>query len=258
MFIILLILLFNLCYSFNLNMLSGKPPPMWTALSKQFKNSARELFIKRAENEGIQWNDMVADCNKYMNILESIKHVNTNENMIYPEYYRQPFHGYDTGNLNWLSSFECQPATLSMAVNYWKNTTPIMTQNWLRRNISNNIKNYVGKNAEYTSYNYNILDVGCSIGISTEYLYDTFNQSNIYGVDLSPYFLSMAILRSKIAEFDISYSHQNAEYTNFEDNKFNLVVCNFIMHELPETASKNILNEIYRVLSPGSVILLSI
>lgn len=250
---ILLLLLFNFCYSFNLNMLSEKPPPMWTALSKQFKNNARQWFIKRAEDEGIQWNDMVSDANKYMNILETIKHMFTNDTMIYPEYYTQPFHGYDTGNLNWLSSLECEPATLSMAVRYWKNTTPIITQNWLRRNISNHIKNYIGDNV-ITSYNYNILDVGCSIGISTEYLRETFDKSNIYGIDLSPYFLSMAILRSKIGEFDISYSHQNAEYTNFDNNNFNLVVCSFIMHELPETATKNILNEIYRILSPGSVI----
>ena len=33
------------------------------------------------------------------------------------------------------------------------------------------------------------LDIGCSIGISTEYLQDSFpKESEIYGMDLSPYF----------------------------------------------------------------------
>lgn len=248
-----LFLLLPLYYSFHLNMLSDKPPPLWTALSTQLKNGAREWFIGRAEKEGVEWKDMVSDASEYLDVLKIIKKLYTNDTMIYPEYYIQPFHGYDTGNLNWLSSLECKPATLSMAVNYWKNTNPFITQNWLRYNITNNIKNYLGKNL-IVSNNYNVLDIGCSIGISTEYLYEAFNNSNIYGIDLSPYFLSMAMLRSNVADFNINYTHQNAEYTNFDNNYFNLIVASFVMHELPESATNNILNEVYRILKPGSVI----
>ena len=36
--------------------------------------------------------------------------------MQYPEYYVQPFHAYEEGNLNWLAAFEVESATYSMAL----------------------------------------------------------------------------------------------------------------------------------------------
>ena len=81
---------------------------------------------------------------------------------MYPSYYTRPFHGYDDGNLNWLATVEGEAATLSMAVNYWKNNNPQLAEQWLRYNISDNIKEYVrkvdGNKPEY------ILDVGSSVG----------------------------------------------------------------------------------------------
>lgn len=34
----------------------------------------------------------------------------------YPDYYVQPFHAYEEGNLNWLAAFEVESATYSMAL----------------------------------------------------------------------------------------------------------------------------------------------
>ena len=60
------------------------------------------------------------------------------------------------------------------------------------------------------------LDIGCSIGISTEYLQDAFpKETKIYGLDLSPYFLGVADYRACQQNRNIQYIHANAEKTNF-------------------------------------------
>lgn len=40
--------------------------------------------------------------------------------MGYPTYYTVPFHAYGEGNLGWLPAFECESATMSMALRVWK------------------------------------------------------------------------------------------------------------------------------------------
>jgi len=238
---------------------SQSPPALWTSVSSVLKESARNWFIIRAENKGIDWNDMVA-CNKLkMQRLEQIKNECTDASLNYPDYYVQAFHGYDGGNLNWLAALELEPATLNIAVNYWKESNPQITQDWLRYNVSQSITNYMNNKQQSNTIidtdKLAILDIGCSLGISTEYLSRTFPGADINGIDLSPYFISMAKLRVEEQNLkNIRYSHQNAEYTNFHNNKFDIVTCNFIMHELPEQATKDIIDEIFRVLKPGATV----
>ena len=81
-------------------------------------------------------------------------------------------------------------------------------------------------------------------------------------MDLSPHFLAVAKHRQlspgeKFAEADlsrISWSHQNAERTNFHDNSFDLVAVCFMFHELPQKASDYILAELFRITSPGGMV----
>ena len=248
------LIILSLSSSFKINMMSSeKPSLLWNTLSSNLKKSARNWFINRAENSGIDWNHMV-QRNKYkMHRLEYIKDQSTDYTMIYPDYYTQPFHGYDRGNLNWLAALEGEPATINMAVSYWKQNNPLLNQDWLRYNITNNIKDYL-HTTSLIKDPYEILDVGCSIGISTEYLYKSFPNSKLFGIDLSPYFISMAKLRSEEFDFPIKYYHRNAEYTHFDDKRFGLVTCNFIFHECPEKATQNILQELHRKLIPGGTI----
>ena len=140
-----------------------------------------------------------------------------------------------------------------IALNYWKEVNPLTTQDWLRYNISKNIKAYL-KNTSLISQPKTILDVGCSVGISSEFLYKSFRDSNITGIDLSPFFVALAKLRAEEFDIPIQYMHRNAENTHFDKNTFDLVTCNFLMHELPEHATKNILEEIRSILVSGGTI----
>ena len=102
----LLLLLFPSIYAFKLFM-SEKPPPIWSSLSSRLKGNARSWFIDRAKQEGIDWDSMVSESLSQINRLEELKKESTDYTIEYPEYYTQPFHGYDDGNLNWLCALKC-------------------------------------------------------------------------------------------------------------------------------------------------------
>ena len=227
-------------------------PTLWNVLSNNFKDTARNWFIKRAENKGIDWNNIKFKYEKDNSTLIEIYNNINNNSILYPEYYTRPFHGYDEGNLNWMAAYEGEAATLSMAVNYWKNVDPIITEKWLRYNVSYNIQNYIKKNQ--IDYPKSILDVGCSIGISTEYLYYTFPEcKNINGIDLSPYFISIATYRANKYSYPINYYHKKAEEPYFK-KKFDLIVCNFLLHEVPKEDTENILKSLYKILNNNGII----
>jgi ubiquinone/menaquinone biosynthesis C-methylase UbiE len=233
------------------------PPTLWSSLSSTFKRSARNWFIQRAEKKNIQWNKLT---NKYKTkenkkLLLELYEILENKQIKYPGYYTLPFHGYDTGNLNWQAAEEGEAATISMSVNYWDNVSPSVAEKWVRHNVSNHIACYL--KTHELEYPRNILDMGCSIGVSTEYLYKTFPDAiNIQGLDLSPYFLSVASYRANEQNLSLNYIHANAENTGLPYSSYNMVVCNFILHEVPHKATQNILNEIYRLLKPGGIIVI--
>ena len=148
----------------------------------------------------------------------------------------KPFHGYDAGNMNWKAAQEAEAATLSISSRYWDDISPMVAQEWMRNNITQNLYSYMKELNNGVMYApRKALDIGCSIGISTEYLQDSFpKESEIYGMDLSPYFLGIAEYRSNKQKRNIHYIHANAENTNLDALSFDLIVCNFIFHELPQ------------------------
>jgi len=241
-------------------------PKFWHKVSKPFKSKARNWFIGRAETLGIPWTDLKENYMKpsVYDKLEYNKQDLEDTTIQYPLYYTQPFHGYDTGNLNWLAAQEAEAATLNIAAGYWPDIDPIVAQSWLRNNITAITKNYMNipivdlefSNIWNYTKTYNILDVGCSIGYSTEFFQDSFPHSNVYGVDLSPYFLSVAKYRSDLYERNITYIHGNAEYFHSEE-KFRIICCNFLFHELPKNVALNILNNLYNMIEPNGIIVIA-
>jgi ubiquinone/menaquinone biosynthesis C-methylase UbiE len=94
-----------------------------------------------------------------------------------------------------------------------------------------------------------LLDVGCSGGFSTQQMATTFPGVRATGLDLSPYYLAVAM--STYPELD--FAHGLAEATGFESEQFDVVTFNFILHELPREASIKALREAWRLLAPGGV-----
>ena len=232
--------------------LESSSPGMWDVLSSALKEKARNWFISRAEKSGVEWTSITGNYIKELELLNNIYSQKNNRSIIYPDYYTRPFHGYDTGNLNWDAAVEGEAATLSMAVNYWKEADPLTTERWLRHNNTKNILTYI---EETKSNRPNcVMDVGSSVGISTEYLYSSLVECDkMVGLDLSPYFVSLATYRSMRDNHPIEYVHQNAETPNLE-TKFDLIVCTFILHEVPREPSKKILEAMTNQLKEGGVL----
>ena len=189
------------------------------------------------------------------------------------------------GNTNWLAAVECESATYSMALRVWPKDglSAIQAQNRLRASILDALHHYIDNTACIKSPQ-NIVDIGCSVGISTFYLAQSFpTATKILGIDLSPHFLAIALktqteaLSSSttlsasptvVASIDspsdilskdnnlsrIQWKHALAEDTKLPSNSIDIITTQFTFHELPQVETKLIIREMYRICKPGGVI----
>ena len=256
--------MFNICVSsvaFQMHMTKMSNGPSlsnpWSMLSSKLKSNARDWFINRAERLGIPWKNTTLQYTapNTMLDLEGFKKQLEDTSLEYPHYYTQPFHGYDNGNLEWNAAYEGESATSSVTADYWKGVNYSMASQWMRYNMSQRVHHYLsGECGLWKPSIRTILDVGCSIGISTEYLGNSFKQAHVIGLDLSPYFLSVAKYRTERDGTNLQYLHANAESIPFQDESIDMVSCNFLFHEVPYGPRMNILREIYRVLKPHGIV----
>lgn len=91
----------------------------------------------------------------------------------------------------------------------------------------------------------NCLDVGCSSGIITNYLAKNFKK--IIGVDVDT---------AAVAKSSGNCMVYDGKKLPFANNSFDVVICNQVFGYAPD--SKNLAQEIYRVLKPGGKCLLSL
>jgi ubiquinone/menaquinone biosynthesis C-methylase UbiE len=228
--------------------LSIQTKPLYSLMKYQ----ARQVLIKTAEKNGIPWrkNYQELEKSRVKELLEGI----TNPQIVYPEYYLVPFHAYERGNLCWQAAFEAESATYSMALRVWpkENLTWQEAQARLRSSFHRVLEEYSPPQVS------DILDIGCSVGISTRYLHRFYQQKQdapirTVGLDLSPQMLAVAKTRD-CAHREISqWLHAKAEDTQLPDNSFDVVALQFILHELPRQATKAIFHEVLRLLKPGGI-----
>jgi ubiquinone/menaquinone biosynthesis C-methylase UbiE len=230
------------------------PLPIWNKISSGLKNRSRKWFIDRAERLGVPWTAVTNVYKENTSFYRCVhlKEKLENTELQYPNYYTKPFHGYDHGNLNWQAAFEAEAATLSISSNYWKEVDPYTSEQWLRNNITQSIEIYRSLHA--LPQPDNIVDIGCSIGISTEFLKSTYKNAHVWGLDLSPYFLAIASYRNELYQHNIYYAHGNAERLPFSDNSLDIVTFQFVLHEVPQGPTVQMLNEVMRVLKPDGTI----
>lgn len=213
------------------------------------KHQARQVIINTAEKKGVPWRKSYQTLEN--SVAKSLLEEITNTTVTYPEYYLVPFHAYPEGNLSWQAAFECPAATYAMALRVWpkENLTWQQAHDRLRGSFHQVLAAYGPDKVE------NILDLGCSVGISTLTLHHYYaqkqtNSVNTIGLDLSPYMLAVAKVKDEEKEIK-EWKHGLAENTDFSDNSFDLVTLQFVLHELPEIASKAIFKEALRILRPG-------
>jgi ubiquinone/menaquinone biosynthesis C-methylase UbiE len=218
------------------------------------KQQARQVLIKTAEKNGVAWRKNYEKLDK-SGIKEKLTEV-INSNVVYPDYYQVPFHAYSEGNLCWEAAFEAASATYSMSLRIWpkENITWETAHRRLRSSFHEVIDKYVSQNVT------DILDIGCSVGISTLATHRYYQQKQNHpvrtvGLDLSPYMLTVAKELDTNQEIS-QWLHNQAENTELPSESFDLITLQFIAHELPNLASKNIFQEALRLLRPGGYLAL--
>ncbi|MGB3695480.1 MAG: class I SAM-dependent methyltransferase [Spirulinaceae cyanobacterium] len=211
-------------------------------LANLAKYQARKMMMDRAEAMGVPWRTGVEKLRSYD--WDSELAAVEDSQLTYPEYYLRSFHAYEKGNLSWDAALEVEFAAYAVHAKIWPDAG-VKGDAMLRQSYHNLVKEQVSGSPEA------ILDVGCSVGMSSFALQEVYPQGKITGLDLSPYFLTVAQNRARDKNLAIDWKHAAAEDTGLPDVAFDLVSVFLVFHELPQQATQEILSEIKRVLKPG-------
>jgi SAM-dependent methyltransferase len=100
-----------------------------------------------------------------------------------------------------------------------------------------------------------ILDQGCTVGHNTLPFKEAWPDAEVIGIDIGAPVLRYAHARSESLGSAITFSQQNAEHTEYEDNSFDFVTSTMFLHETSRKAVHEIIAEGYRILKPGGLML---
>jgi len=216
-------------------------------LANLAKQQARSMMIKRAEQIGVPWTQRVQEL--YSLDWDTRLSELQNPQLSYPDYYLTSFHAYENGNLSWEAAFEVEVAAKAVHAKIWPGANA-QGDARLRQSYHEVIKEQV------TIEPQDILDIGCSVGLSTSALQEAYPQAKVTGLDLSPYFLAVAQYRCEQHHPQINWKHAAAESTGLPDASLDLVSAFLLFHELPQQASGEIMAEARRLLRPGGYLTL--
>lgn len=211
-------------------------------LANLAKHRARQMMIQRAEKIGVPWTKTVQELRSHDWETELAQVQNTQ--LVYPDYYLKSFHAYDNGNLNWEAALEVEVAAYAVHAGIWKDVDA-QGDPQLRSSYHHVLVDQIPVVPK------DILDLGCSVGMSSFALQAVYPQAKITGLDLSPYFLSVAEYQSRQRNAQINWVHAAAEATQLAANSYDLVSSFLMFHELPQSATRQMFQEARRLLRPG-------
>ncbi|MGV0103374.1 Type 11 methyltransferase [Nostoc sp. DSM 114160] len=211
-------------------------------LANLAKHQARQMMIKRAQRIGVPWTQEVEtlQARDWKADLAQVE----NPQLSYPEYYLRPFHAYEGGDLSWKAAWELEVAAHTVHAGIWPDAGAEGDAK-LRQSYHDILKVQIPNQPQ------DILDLACGVGLSTFTIQEIYPYAKITGLDLSPYFLAVANYRAQQRQAKINWLHAQAESTGLPDASFDLVSIFLMCHELPQSATRQILAEMRRVLRPG-------
>jgi ubiquinone/menaquinone biosynthesis C-methylase UbiE len=237
--------------------------PLYPGITK----AARKVLISTVEKRGFGWGEFVQDLERRIPIeaRDDLLKAISDPDLIYPDYYRWQFHGYQHGNLAWLPAFEAEPATMAMSARVYKKETHLTCEEAsarLRKSYLDAVFSCAPPGFGLRR-NFKALDVGCGVGISTCALTTRLQELrspggdnfHVVGYDASPYMIAVADVLHKPS--NVSYDHGLGESCNREDGSIDWYNTQFMIHELPASAIRAVCQEAHRVLQSGGVLSLN-
>ncbi|KAJ1417415.1 S-adenosyl-L-methionine-dependent methyltransferase [Ochromonadaceae sp. CCMP2298] len=236
------------------------------------RQKARDSMVDRGSKIGVDWSKNIQSYNADMTELEQTFNL-LSKTISYPDYYLQPFHAYEEGNLSWQAAMEVESAAVTVHAQIYAPPDELDPQGdfTLRDRFHQNMRQLLGMGqgqgqGQGQSVGFSprrVLDIGCSTGLSTLKLHETFPEAEVVGLDLSPHMLAVAKYQlgrgditpeARDARQRISYTHGAGESTSMAKGDVDLVSLSLVSHELPQAATQEILREAYRILPPNGAI----
>lgn len=212
--------------------------------------AGRRKILADAERIGVDWEGDVSTLRaEIISKLEPFRVTLEDDTLQLPEYYLVPFHAYKNGNLGWQPALEAEVSSLTVHSQY-PEVPPLQGDAWLR----NNALRILADRWEASSPDgapETVLDIGCSVGLSSILLKQRWPSARVVGVDPSAEMLAVGKLRRP----DVEYVHALGEALPMEfEGTFDIVTIQLVVHELPDHAMRSIFAEAYRVLRMGGML----
>lgn len=221
---------------------------------------AREMMQERGEAIGHPWGPGLAALSQHDWDAE-LARVRDSE-LEYPDYYVKPFHAYENGNLSWDAALEADLAARAVHATVFdplRNELDPEGDRKLRESYHEKLKGFLA--APRCRPPASVVDIGCATGLSTFALLEAFPEaSRFVGVDLSPFFLAVANyrLRERFScqgkEEVVTFIHAAGEDTKLPAESADLVSMCLVAHELPRSATCQVIAEARRILRPGGAL----
>lgn len=244
--------------------------PLW---EKVMVPQARKTMVKTAEANSIPWSSLLKWIESQGPWDDTIfKNI---DDLEIPEYYRRSFHAYKPGNLCFEAAFEQEIASASVgARNFPKygNDGEDAFRSSFESALNNLLKD--SDNRAMEKVDGVIVDLGCGTGTSTRRLAELYpNAKEIIGIDLSPYFITVGQRLLEIAprsykddgewvntitpDNRIKLKVADAAKTGLSNESVSCVNVQFLFHEMPLYAIKDVIKEAHRILTPGGTLMIS-
>jgi ubiquinone/menaquinone biosynthesis C-methylase UbiE len=98
-----------------------------------------------------------------------------------------------------------------------------------------------------------MLDMATTTGKNLLPYKSAFPDCEAHGIDLGAPVLRYGHALAEHEGIAVHFSQQNAEHTDFPDGHFDLIVSSFFLHEIPVKATREVLQECWRLLAPGGI-----
>jgi ubiquinone/menaquinone biosynthesis C-methylase UbiE len=194
------------------------------------------------------WLDMPATWNRRRerNVRDLPRDVSPDA---YPDYYLQNFHHQTDG---YLSDHSASLYDLQVEILFNGTADP------MRRRIIKPLRQALQTFAERPASAIRVLDVATGTGRTLRQLRGALPQAQLVGLDLSRAYLRQANRWLSQLPGELPQLVQgNAEAMPFADGCFQAISCVFLLHELPAQARQHMIDEAFRLLEPGGVLLLA-
>jgi SAM-dependent methyltransferase len=212
--------------------------PLWNVAKQQ----ARRMMIKRAERLGIPWADTVSayEAHDWDDDWQAV----ARDDVQCPANYRAAFHGYDAGHLCWEAAFEFEVASNAVHSRLFPEAGT-QADEALRKGYHEVLRERLPATPD------TVLDLHCTVGLSSFALKDLYPAASVTGLDFSPYYLAVARHEARRREVPLALVHALPEATGLPDRAFALVSAFLLFHEMPQDATRRIFREARRLVAPG-------